>query len=337
MAQNVTYMGIVGLLVVLAPALSLGFTTDAMEKAGLTFDGYVEVEVSYIDGEEDSTSDVALAELALGVEYAPVAWLSANVVFLYEDGADGVEVDEAYASIGGSEAMPVVFTAGRLYLPTGAYTSTFCSGVFCSDPLTQSLGEAQEDVLQASYDFGVAQVAAGVANGDVNEVGDDAINLFYAVVEAKPAEAFTVGVAYTSNLADSDTLTELMPEDGVAQDVGGLTGYVIYESGAFYGSVEYLTAAEAFSPADLDADEDGSGDQPWALNVELGYMVQPSLQLGARYATTGELADLPEDQYGVVANYEVFDGAVLSLEYLHNELAGGGDEDCVIGHFSLEF
>jgi len=338
MTRGMMCVGIVSLLTVLAPALCLGFSTEALEEAGVTFEGYLEVELSYVDGEEGDASDIALSELAVGVQYAPVEWLSAAALFLYEDGEDGVAVDEAYADIGGSERVPVVFTVGRVYLPIGAYCSTFCSGVMCSDPLTQSLGEAQEDVLQASYDFGRVSVAAGIANGDVDEAGDDdTINLYYAVVEGKPAEAVTVGVTYTSNLADSDTLTALMPEEGVTEHVGGLTGYVIYEAGALYGSVEYLTAVEAFSPADLDTDEDGSGDEPWALNLEVGYQVLSNLQLGARYGMADDLADLPEDQYGVVVNYAVFEGAILAFEYLHNEYAGGGDEESFLGRLAIEF
>ena len=323
---------------VLAPGQSPAFTTEALEEAGVSLSAYVEAEASYVDTAEQNTSDLAVSEVTLGVEYAPNDWLLAAVTLIYEDGSDGIEVDEAYASVGGSAALPVVFTVGRLYLPIGAYSSVQCSGVLCTDSLTQSLSEAQEDVLQVSYGFDVGSVLAGVANGDVDEVGqDDQVQLFYGAAEVSPVEGLMVGVAYISSLADSNELGELMPEEGITDEVAGLSVYVIYASGPFYGQAEYITALESFEPGDLDADGDGSGDQPEAFNIEIGYAVLEDLQLGARYAGSREFGEFAESQYGAVANYELFDGAVVSLEYLHGELPDGSDEETLTGRLAIEF
>lgn len=339
MKEYAKCIGILALVVVaLCPRASRAVTSDALEEAGLSFPGYLEVGVSYTDGGEEDTTDVALAELDIGLEYSPNDWLSASVLLIYEDGEDGVNVDEAYASIGGSEAVPVVFTVGRLYLPVGEYSSRFCSGVFCTDPLTQSLSESQEDVVQAAYDFGLGSVTAGVANGDADEIGaDDTIDLYYAVVELQPVDGLAVGLGYVSQLADSDELSGMVPEDGVTDSVAGLSLYVIYERGAFYAQAGYVMALDAFAAADLDTDEDGSGDEPKAFNVEVGYEVVTDLQLGARYGMSKEFGDFAEDQYGVAVNYSVFEGAVVGLEYLHSEYAADGDEDMVAGRFTLEF
>ena len=232
----------------------------------------------------------------------------------------------------------LAFTAGRLYLPIGAYSSAGCSGVLCTDSLAQSLSEAQEDVLQVSYGFDLGTVLAGLANGDVDEVGEeDRVQLFYGAAELSPVEGLMVGVAYVSNLADSNELTELMPEDGITGEVAGLSVYVIYAAGPFYGQAEYITALEGFDAADLDADGDGSGDQPEAFNLEVGYAVLEDLQVGARYAESREFGEFAETQYGAVANYELFDGAVVSLEYLHGDLPDGTDEDTVTGRLAIEF
>jgi hypothetical protein len=323
---------------ILAPAQSLALTTEALEEAGVSLSGYLEAEASYVDAAGEETSDLAVSEVTLAVEYAPNDWLFAAVVFLYEDGSDGVEVDEAYASVGGSTAVPVVFTAGRLYLPIGAYSSEQCSGVLCTDSLTQSLSEAQEDVLQVSYGFDAVTVLAGFANGDVDEVGEDnQVQLFYGAVEVSPVNGLMAGVAYVSSLADSEELSALAPEEGITEKVAGLSVYVIYAAGRFYGQAEYVTALARFEPADLDADGDGSGDQPEAFNIEFGYAVLDDLQLGARYAASREFGEFAETQYGAVANYELFDGAVVSLEYLHNELPDGTDEDRVTGRLAVEF
>jgi hypothetical protein len=325
-------------LLALCPGVCGAFTTEALEEAGVTFTGYVETEISYLNGEEDEGSDVALSELTLGVEYAPADWLSAAAVLIYEDGAGGVEVDEAYAAVGGTESLPLVLTVGRLYLPLGAYCSEHCSGVLCTDSLTQALSEAQEDVVQVTYLLDVAVLTAGVANGDVDQAGeDDVINTFYGAVEVAPIEGLVVGAACTSNLADSDELTGLMPEDGVVDQVAAVSVYAICRFGRFYGQAEYVAALDDFAAADLDADEDGRGDQPQAINIELGYDLLEDLQIGARCAATEEFGAFPETQYGVVANYAIFEGAVLALEVLRNELPGGGEEESVIGRLAVEF
>lgn len=323
---------------VLWPAAGRAFTTAALEEAGVVFDAYVEIDASYLDGEDEETSDVAVSELTLGVEYAPTDWLAAVVVFIYEDGADGIDVDEAFVEIGGTPRLPVVVTVGRLYLPLGAYCSEHCSGVLCSDSLTQALSESQEDVLQVAYSMDVVSLTVGVTNGDVDEIGeDDTIDTLYAAVDVAPLDGLVVGAAYTSNLADSDVLAELMPADGIVDEVAGLSAHVICSAGRFYGQAGYVAAMDDFAAADLDADEDGRGDRPKALNVEAGYWVLDNLQIGARYGATDQFGEFPERQYGVVANCTVYEGAVLAFEVLRNELPGEGDEVSVIGRLALEF
>jgi len=314
---------------------SMALTTDSLEAAGLTLTGYLEVELQFIDGEQDDTSDVTIGTLEFGVEYELTDWVSFTMLFLYEDGFDGVEVDEAYATLGGSEAFPVLVTAGRLYLPLGAYSSTFCSGVFCTDPLTQSLSEAQEEVLQATYGVGSWAVTLGAANGDADT--EDTIDLYYGVVELTPAEGLTFGVSYTSNLCDADELTDLLPEEGLDDDAAGLSLYAIYETGPLYAQVEYVAGLDEVAAADLDADEDGSGDEPKAFNAEFGYAVTERIQLGARYGSSDEFGDFPEEQYGVVGNYTLFEGAVLAFEYIHNEFSDGAEEDCFLTRVAIGF
>jgi hypothetical protein len=332
------------LWIVAAAAVMLGsghcraLTTPALEEAGLSFEGYLEAEVSYTDEDGQTASDVAVSELTLGAEYVPVEWLQLVVVLIYEDGDEGVGVDEAYVGLGGSERLPLVVTVGRLYLPMGAYSSVHCSGVLCSDSLTQLLTESREDVVQACCGWDAVALTVGVANGDVDEAGhDDTINVWYAAVEAYPAEGLAVGAAYTSSLADSDELAELMPDEGIARQVGAASVYVIHQTGPFYGSVEYAAALERFDAADLDADHDDTGDRPRALNVEAGYDVLDNVQIGARYGWTAEWAGFPEDQYGAAVHYFLSECVVLSIEVLHGELPAGADEDSVIGRVAVEF
>ena len=314
------------------------FTTGELEEAGVSFTGYVETELSYVSADEGDVSDIAVAEVSLGTEYAPADWILASVILLYEDGADGVGVDEAFVTLGGSDLVPVKVTVGRIYPKFGSYSSLYCSGLLCEDSLAQSLSETREEVVQVAYRFGPGTVRAGVANGAVDEVGkDDGFSLFYGIIEVTPLEGLTVGTAYTSNLGTSSVLSELMPEEGVEEIAAGLTLYAIYQAGRFYGQADYVTALDRFSAVDLDADGDGVGDEPSALNIEVGYEVLADVQLGARYASSDEFADFPEEQYGLVVNYALFDGAVLAVEYLHNELPGGGDEETLSGRVAVEF
>jgi hypothetical protein len=322
----------------LVPGLCSAFTTDELEEVGVSFTGYFELLLEHTDGETTDTTDIKLEAAKFGFSYTPIDWVLVYALFDFGSGVGEVNVNEGYVSLGGSEALPVVITAGRNYAPMGGYASEFCDDPLCTAPLTKVLTETREELLQVGYDFGVAQVKVGAANGQVDKVGsDDDLNLYYGNVEVTPMEGVTLGASYTSSLANSLELRDLMPEDGIVDQIGGYSLYAIYDSGPIYGRLGYVSAAEKFDPADLDANGDGTGDEPSAWAVTVAYAVTPEVSVGAMYSTSDDMADFPEDRYGAVVSYSVYEGITLLGEYIHDEFYDGTDENIYQGRLKVSF
>jgi len=320
------------------PDVCSAFTTEALEEAGFTFTGYFEPLIEYIDNDDGDTSNLKISSLELGLDYTPNDWLLFHALYHWEDGADGVTFHQGYLTVGGTEAMPVVIKFGRFYLPLGGYSSLFCGDPLCTGPLTKTLTETKEDVLQASYDFGVASVQVGTGNGRTDEVGeDDSISLYYGHFEVLPVKNVVLGASYTSDLADTDAVGGIMPEEGTVGEVPGYSLYALYASGRFYGRLGYSAATKQFDPADLDGNGDGIGDEPSAWALIVAYDVTPDVQVGALYSQGDDFDSFAEELYGAVVNYTVYKGILFSIEVVHSEFADGTNQNQYVGRAKISF
>jgi len=330
MKQGGAYLvAVVFVAVAFSPGLCSAFTTEGLEEVGVSFTGYFELLLEHVDGEAADATDIKLEAAKFGFSYTPVDWVLVYALFDFGSGVSEVNVNEGYLSIGGSEALPVVM---------GGYASEFCDDPLCTAPLTKVLSETREELLQVAYDFGVAQVKAGVANGQVDEVGsDDNLNLYYGNVEVTPMEGLTLGASYTSDLSNSLELRDLMPEDGIVDQTAAYSLYVIYDSGPIYGRLGYVAATDSFAAADLDANGDGTGDEPSAWAVTVAYAVTPEVSVGGMYSTSDDMANFAEDRYGAVVSYSVYEGITLLGEYIHDEFYDGTDQDTYQGRMKISF
>ena len=66
--------------------------------------------------------------------------------------------------------------------------------------------------------------------------------------------------------------------------------------------------------------------------------VSYDLGLGAGTAgmANGDVEEIGENDT-INLYYAAVEGAVISLEYLHNEFAGGAEEDSITGRLAIEF
>ncbi len=339
MTQRGAYLvAVVFVAVAFSPGLCSAFTTEGLEDAGVSFTGYFELLLEHVDGATTDKTDIELAAAKFGFSYTPVDWVLVYAIFDFGSGVSEVNVNEGYINLGGTEALPVVITAGRNYAPMGGYASEFCDDPLCTAPLTKVLTETREELLQVAYDFGVAQVKVGVANGQVNEIGaDDNLDLYYGNVEVTPMEGLTLGASYTSDLSNSLELRNLMPEDGIVDQTAGYSLYAIYDSGPIYARLGYATAADSFAAADLDANGDGTGDEPSAWAITVAYGVTPEVSVGAMYSSSDDMADFPEDRYGAVVSYSVYEGITLLGEYIHDEFYDATDSDSYQCRLKISF
>ena len=101
--------------------------------------------------------------------------------------------------------------------------------------------------------------------------------------------------------------------------------------------MEYVGAMDEFGPGDL-AFDGGRAFEPRAWNFEAAFMVRDGLEIGIRYEGGDDLGDfLPEEQYGLVINYSLFENTSLALEYLHGEFDNNDERDVITSQLSISF
>jgi hypothetical protein len=267
---------------------------------------------------------------------APV--VDGHVMIKYED--DDLFVDEGFITLSGGDAFPAYLIAGRQYIPFGNYDSHFVT-----DPNTLILGETTEGAVVAGYRVGGQMVdfSAGVFNGRASETGDgddNRIDSFVAGVTVQPLESVLFGASYTSNLASSNALSEVLADaDDLDSLVGAWSAFASVEFlERYYLIAEYMAAVDDFSAGELYT-ADVKARQPSAWNLELGIALAEGLEVAARYGGSDDGADfLPESQYGVVVNWGIFENTNLAVEYLHDEYEDDVQEaDTLTAQLAVEF
>lgn len=325
----------------------------------ITINGLLETELSYSRSRSDDSdarqeeSDLVLATMELCLQARLHDWLRGHVALLWEeDETEPVDLDIATITLGDTESFPLSLEVGKMYVPFGHFDSAFIT-----DPLVLELGETRGTAARLGFTSGPLDVCLALFNGDVADTDDasDNINTVLAAISfthAWKSVSVAGGLAYTSNMADSDALQQAVADNakgGVLDDrVGGLNAWLSLEAGPFCLVAEYLGATEAFDRNSLSFDgagNDWSGAaRPTAWNWEVAWCPNDRLTLAAKNEKAQDLHDwLPEKRYGACASYVLFDGpattTVLSLEYLHgkyNDLVNT-EEDTVALQLAVDF
>lgn len=298
---------------------------------GLSFSGLIEVEGSYLDIDDESSTDLILATFELGLEAQVTDWLSAHATLLYEEeGDDELLVDEAYIRMK-KEEMPFFVEAGRMTQAFGH----FATGMV-SDPLTLELGETKHHAtLRLGYEAEPVTASLAVLKGDVQKIGKDDINTLVASIgaagELNESFRYGIGASYITNIADTDGLQDNWEGSGSETDemVGGYSVYGIAGFGGFEFRAEYLAAADEFSDGDM------AGMQPSAWNFEAGYDFSVPLHLALRYAGADDFE--VEHQYGATLAYDITEEASVALEYLHMKSDADEKADMLTLQLAMEF
>lgn len=318
----------------LEDAISRGIVSDRWVDR-IQVGGLIEVEAGYqrIDyddpaTEDETTSDMDLATVELTVDAAIVAHVDGHVLIKYED--EDIFLDEGFIALTGTDEFPAYLIAGRQYIPFGNFDSHFVT-----DPTTLVLGETNNGAAVAGHRFGgeMVEVSAGVFNGRVDKDGDDdTVSSFVGAVVASPFEGVMFGISYTSNLAASDSLSEVVTDwdgdgenDNISSIVGAWSAFVTAEFlDRFKFIGEYVGAVGDFEAGELYDTADPEKRRPAAWNLELGMGVSEIVEVAARYGGSsdgdaGAAEFLPESEYGAVVNWGMFERTNLAFEYLHSE------------------
>ena len=332
----------------------------------ITISGAVEVEYGYesvgFNGAPDEDGDdVALATVEVGIDAQINKYVEANVLLLYEeDDTEEFTVDEGTITIGGIEETYCLYFKGGKYYPHFGELNSY----FVSDPLTLEIFEIQESALEIGYDGEWFTIGGGVFNGDIAEVGDDESDVDCFFIDANihnPEDtlggiSMLMGVSYLSSVGDSDTLQgeanlditgDFVPDDVVDDFVDGIAAYLVLEYEMFSFGAEYITALDEFRAGEMayavDINKIARETEPSALNIELAFRPMDVLQLAVKYEWTDEMYGLfPEDQYGFVVSWDIFECTTLSAEYLHgefddNNVDGVDDRDAFTMQLAVEF
>jgi hypothetical protein len=311
----------------------------------VTVSGVIEVEAGYAHTSADGgESDLALATVELRIEARLNDWIGGSLVLLYEeDDTEEVTVDVGVITLGNPDAFPLYLEVGKMYVPFGDFASSFIS-----DPLALELGETRETAARLRAMLGPLDLSLSVFNGDIEDDGSSHLDDFVLALafahEFSESVSLTLGTSYTSNLADSDGLTDRLDEmtgDTVLADkVAGVNLFAALAIGRVGLLAEYVGALDEFAADEILARREA---KPSAWNFETSLAVTDALTVALRYETGNEFGDwLPETRYGIAASYLLHDGdwgaTVLSLEYMRGEYddEDGTDEDLLTAQLAIE-
>lgn len=308
----------------------LSATPTLSMPSGLEFSGVIEVEAAYNSTDEEDESDLALATVELAAGWQFDEWVRADVVALYEDGAE-LDLDQAFITFGNPEVNPFFLQVGRFVVPFGNYDS-----LFVSDPIALELGEASEDAALLGYENGGFSASVSVFNGDVETEGENQIE--NAVVAASYAiENFAFGASWIRNILDSDGLTDWLDGDVTDDDTGGINAWATASMGRATLIAEYVKVLDSISVNGVD-----TGFEPESINLEAGWAFTDRLDAAVKVEKTRNAEGfLPETRYGLVCNVLLRETDIysmgLSLEYMRENYEGGDDADLITMQLGLEF
>jgi hypothetical protein len=302
------------------------FSVDNFEFAAL-----IEIEGSYTDTEDlfaatennNAASDLVVATVELGVDVEINDAVSASVVTLYEeDETDPMNIDVAVIEFDLGAGLSLKL--GQDYIHFGAYETQLVN-----DTLVLELAEDPESIAVISYEWSLLTASAFVFNGDIDDNNNDLENYGLSVFIAN--ETFTAGVDYQSNVADTETLTDLAIN--ASTDFEDLPdAFIVYAMVDFENVVlitEYFKASE-FNAIDFDTVA-GNAYEPEAIQLEVGINIGDWTLAAAFQATDGAAALLPEQRISVGGGTDIYENVTLTVEYWLDEdydiSEGGSGED----------
>jgi hypothetical protein len=279
----------------------------------LTVSGLAEGEVQYEDfdtkeGTADDSGRDDSASLQTGLILSPVDFASAEAILEYDTDNDKVEADEAFLSF---EISPWELTLGKQYTPLGVYFSNFATG-----PILEFGETRAKEVATLAYgpsdDFDIFFTAY---RGRARKQGKNSGEWNWALgTEFWLNDAWSFGLSYQSDLADSDSRLLEDDNDRYTRQVAAVSGYILWAVDWFEFTLEALSATGSFK--ELDSDR----NKPWAWNAELVHFYPgTNFEIAFRIEGSQELEDEPGYQFGPAITWRTGKNASITLEYLHGE------------------
>lgn len=288
---------------------------EGMEWApGVGIGVLVEVEASLEEQDGEEASDVNVATFEVGLEAEPMEGVRGEAALLWEEGEE-VDIDVAIIELGGTDAVPLVLSAGRMYLPFGVYNS-----LMVSDPLTLELGETRETAVALSGEWRGFAAWAGAFAGELEDAEEVAKGA--AALAWSPADGLTLGVSVLSDLGEGggyvDDLNEVLEGGGTYADAAGFSAFVQLELDTLTVAAEYLGAVDELEWSDAGG-ETTTKRRPQAWHVDVAWAFADDWTVAVRYEGSKEFKtdEMPEHQGGAALFWQVHELATIGVEYLY--------------------
>ena len=299
----------------------------------------------HLVGPNTNYSDMRIYWGEVGYNASSNDW-SGHFSWLLDDNTNSVLLHEAWAKFQRKD-HPWYFQAGRILVPFGNnnyYHPTY--------PAVNDLGYSRLRAIGGGYDNGKSDFSAYVYNPPVDVVGESDVVRDYTVVwdpTKRTADAchdgWKVTLGYNSNLPQHDL--RLSGANPLTKRVPGMNAFGEYDfhngdTGLVHVLADYTKALQRYSPADLDANGDGVGDQPAALNTELVFEPKTDTLWGIGYQNTQQMKDYAGERWSALYGRRLNKLAKLKVEYSHgtfNNYATTGQtkDDTLVGEIHLTF
>ena len=319
--------------VISALAIMAASTSAYAELKNFNVSGVVETEVSFTNSDTNGdTSDITVPTVELAIETTFSEQVSASIVLLAEDigtaGQTDVTVDEATLSLplGGA-----TLTIGQTTVPFGSYES---SGI--SDPLTLTLGETAETVIMYGREMESGlSYSVYIFSGDTldssaeKKINDLGFNI------AMTQEAWSAGIGYISNIADSDTIGDIGAT--ITDDIAGLDLNATFSTGAITLLFEHVMAMDDFKVGDLGAIT--ATAQPSATHLEVSMDLGGDAAIALSLSSSDEAAEfgLYENATAVIYSATVREHLGYAVEFMQADEYGSNSDTVVTVQMALEF
>ncbi len=309
----------------------------------VTVSGAMEVEVGFESGDTYDTSDISLTTAEVGIESAPLEWLTGFMLISWDDEAHDLFIDEAHITLGRTDNNPYYLAAGKIYVPFGSFET-----MMISDPITLDIGEIKDNAVQAGIEMNGFHGAAYLFNGEVDEAGDDdTIGCFgFSLGYAVETDTYSVemGVDWINNILESGALSEAVADGGgdLREYVPGYSVHAMAHIGPVRLIGEWVHVAD-----DIEMITAGTFDSPSAYAFEAGYIFDVSgyeTILAVGYQSSDDACGLlPETVLLGSVRVKITDNLSIAAEYRTAEdysVADGGtgeDVDTLTFQLALGF
>lgn len=312
-------------LVLVAFLSNLMATPEIFNKMEL--DGKVGVRYNFHSNDDNSYSDISVSNFDMNLAIEPFEKIAGYLGLIYNDGMEGLEVDEAYAKVKLMEEYSLALTAGNFYQPTSLaldYSS------FITDPYTYTFTELSELAMMGEVTWRNYTFKTSIYNDDFADDGDSNLTSFVLNVSTEQ-EIEDINIvangSYISNLI-GDTI--MLNDDG-DPEMGAISlGTAInWSDFSFIG--EYVMSLHEFNE-----------EKPSVLYTELSYLLKNGITVAGKYSLSQNAQNfLNETAMGATINYTFmendFSSASIGSEFMIESDYFENDVNTFIVKLSLDF